>query len=96
MHYYRHGHGQPLLYLHHLLGIVGVETALERLAQSFDVIAPYAPGWGPAKDQLEDVDPGPLVLTLHNVDLLNVLGLKSVHVVGVRTLVKIISTFGRS
>ena len=83
VHYYRKGQGQPLLYLHHMLGIVGFEAALAKLAESFDVIAPYAPGWGPAKDDLTDIDPGPLDLTLHNVDLLNALGVKSAHVVGI-------------
>jgi len=83
VHYYRRGNGQPLLYLHHMLGMVGFEPALARLAESFDVIAPYAPGWGPAKDQLEDIDPGPLDLTLHNVDLMNALNIKSAHVVGI-------------
>ncbi|MBX9607200.1 MAG: alpha/beta hydrolase [Gammaproteobacteria bacterium] len=83
VYYYRRGHGQPLLYLHHMLGIVGFEPLLAKLAESFDVIAPYAPGWGPAKDQLEDIDPGALDITLHNVDLLNALGVKSAHVMGI-------------
>lgn len=83
VHYYRHGQGQPLLYLHHMLGLLGFEAALAKLAESFDVIAPYAPGWGPAKDDLTDIDPGPLDLTLHHVDLLNALNIKSAHVVGV-------------
>jgi pimeloyl-ACP methyl ester carboxylesterase len=83
VHYYRKGQGQPLLYLHHMLGMVDFEAALAKLAESFDVIAPYAPGWGPAKDDLTDIDPGPLDLTLHNVDLLNALGVNSVHVVGI-------------
>jgi pimeloyl-ACP methyl ester carboxylesterase len=83
VHYYRHGHGQPLLYLHHMLGMLDFEPALAKLAESFDVIAPFAPGWGPAKDQLVDIDPGPLDLTLHHVDLLNALNIKAAHVVGI-------------
>jgi pimeloyl-ACP methyl ester carboxylesterase len=72
-----------LLYLHHLLGIIGWESALARLAESFDVIAPYAPGWGPSKDQLPSVEGGPLDLALNNVDLLDALGVESAHVVGI-------------
>lgn len=83
VHYYRGGKGVPLLYLHHLLGIIGPEPALARLAESFDVIAPYMPGWGPAKDQLPDFDEGPLDLTLHLVDLLNALKLPTVNVAGI-------------
>jgi pimeloyl-ACP methyl ester carboxylesterase len=83
VHYYRAGKGEPLLYLHHLLGLVGFEPALARLAESFDVIAPYAPGWGPAKDDLPAIDPGPLDVTLHHRDVLDALGIESAHVVGV-------------
>lgn len=83
VHYYRTGKGEPLLYLHHLLGLAGFEPALALLAQSFDVIAPYAPGWGPAKDDLEKIDEGPLDLTLHHCDLLDALALGRVHLVGI-------------
>lgn len=83
VHYYRKGQGQPLLYLHHMLGMAGFEPALAILAESFDVIAPFAPGWGPAKDDLTDIDPGPLDLTLHNIDVMNALGVTSAHVVGI-------------
>ncbi|MGE0486017.1 MAG: alpha/beta fold hydrolase [Gammaproteobacteria bacterium] len=81
--YYRAGQGQPLLYLHHMLGIQGFEPALAKLAEQFDVIAPYAPGWGPAKDQLPDFDEGPLDLTLHQCDILDALGIERAHVVGI-------------
>lgn len=81
--YYRAGKGAPLLYLHHMLGIVGWEPALAKLAEQFDVIAPYLPGWGPAKDQLPDFDEGPLDLTLHIGDILDALKLPRVHVVGI-------------
>jgi len=83
VHYYRAGQGEPLLYLHHMLGLTGFEPVLEELSARYDVIAPYAPGWGPAKDDLPCVDPGPLDLTLHNVDLLDALGVDAAHVVGV-------------
>ena len=83
VHYYRTGRGQPLLYLHHMLGLLGFEPALARLAESFDVIAPVAPGWGPAKDDLPGIDPGPLDLVLHHCDLLDALGQDSAHVVGI-------------
>lgn len=83
VHYYRAGQGEPLLYLHHMLGLKGFEPVLEELSARYDVIAPYAPGWGPAKDDLPRIDPGPLDITLHNVDLLDALGVESAHVVGV-------------
>lgn len=83
LYYFRAGQGAPLLYLHHLLGMAGFEPALAHLAESFDVIAPYLPGWGPAKDQLTDFDEGPLDLTLHLGDVLDEFNLPSVHVVGI-------------
>ena len=64
VYYFRAGKGQPLLYLHHLLGQIDFEPALETLSKSYDVIAPYLPGWGPAKDQLTDIGDGPLDLVL--------------------------------
>ncbi|MCB1745771.1 MAG: alpha/beta fold hydrolase [Gammaproteobacteria bacterium] len=81
--YYRAGQGEPLLYLHHFMGVVGWEPALARLAEHFDVIAPFAPGWGAAKDELTKMNVGPLDLTLHNQDVLAALGVDSAHVVGV-------------
>jgi pimeloyl-ACP methyl ester carboxylesterase len=83
VHYYRAGKGEPLLYLHHVAGLAGFEPALARLAQSFDVVAPFVPGWGPAKDDLAGVERGPLDLTLHHADLLDALRLESAHVVGI-------------
>ena len=81
--FYRAGQGEPLLFLHHLLGLSGSAPALTALAEHFDVIAPYAPGWGPAKDQLPDFDEGPLDLVLHLGDILDALGVDSAHVLGV-------------
>lgn len=83
VHYYRAGQGEPLLFLHHMLGLTGFEPILEALATRYDVIAPHAPGWGPAKDDLPQIDPGPLDLTLHHVDLLDTLGIGAAHVVGI-------------
>ncbi len=83
VHYYRAGKGEPLLYLHHFLGLVDFEPALAKLAEHFDVIAPYAPGWGPAKDDLPRMNVGPLDLTLHQLDVLDALQVDSAHVVGV-------------
>jgi len=63
-----------LLFLHPITGIPRWGDALESLAQDFHVIAPYQPGWGPAKDDLPGARDG-LDLVLFNVDLLNTLGL---------------------
>lgn len=81
-HYYRAGSGPTLLYLHHMLGLVGWEPALDRLAESFDVIAAYHPGWGPAKDELPEVDTN-LDLVLYYTDLLDALGVERAHVAGI-------------
>lgn len=78
--YYRAGSGEPLLYLHHLVGMDGFEPAVEKLSEQFDVIAPYHPGWGPAKG-LDQIDTG-LDLVLHYADLLDNLGLDQVNIVG--------------
>lgn len=83
VHYYRAGRGASLLYLHHMLGLTGFEPTLEALAAHYDVVAPHAPGWGPAKDDLPRIDPGPLDITLHNADILDALGIATAHVVGV-------------
>ena len=71
-----------LLFLHPVTGIPRWGDALERLSQDFRVIAPYQPGWGPAKDDLPGVRDG-LDLVLFNVDLLNTLNAGAAHVVGV-------------
>ena len=71
-----------LLFLHPITGIPRWGDALEALANDFHVIAPYQPGWGPAKDDLPGARDG-LDLVLFNVDLLNTLGVDSAHVVGV-------------
>ncbi len=71
-----------LLFLHPVTGIPRWGGALEQLAQDFRVIAPYQPGWGPAKDDLPGVRDG-LDLVLFNVDLLSTLQAGPAHVVGV-------------
>jgi len=80
--YYRAGSGAPLLYLHGVIGLTGWEDVLEELSQSFDVIAPFHPGWGPAKDQLPDVSTS-LDLLVHYDDLLDTLGLDRVSIAGI-------------
>ena len=83
VHYLRGGSGEPLLFLHHFLGLAVSEAALTRLAASFDVIAPYVPGFGPAKDQLTEFDDGPLDLVLHFGDFLDALSIPEAHVAGI-------------
>jgi pimeloyl-ACP methyl ester carboxylesterase len=80
-HYYRAGSGEPVLYLHHLAGMQGWEPVHERLAERFDVIAPYGPGFGPTGEALEDFDSG-LDLVLHYRQLLESLGLGKVNLFG--------------
>ena len=81
-HVWRGGDGSPLLFLHPITGIPRWGGAVAELAHDFDLIAPYQPGWGPAKDDLPGVRDA-LDLVLFNVDLLNTLGVGSAHVVGV-------------
>ena len=84
LHYVREGSGPPLLLIHGWPGWwYEWHMNIKPLAAQFDVIAPYAPGWGPAKDQLPEVDEGPLDLTLHQCDVLDALGLARAHVVGI-------------
>ena len=71
-----------LLFLHPVTGIPRWGDALDALAADFRVIAPYQPGWGPAKDDLPGARDG-LDLVLFNVDLLNTLGVDAAHVVGI-------------
>ena len=83
VHYFRAGKGELLLYLHHLLGQIDFEPALQTLAESYDVIAPYLPGWGPAKDQLFDIGDGPLDLVLLLDDFLSALNVSGANTVGI-------------
>jgi pimeloyl-ACP methyl ester carboxylesterase len=81
-HYYRAGSGPTLLYLHHMMGLVGWEPALEALSESFEVIAAFHPGWGPAKDELTEVTTN-LDLVLYYADLLDALDVERTHVAGI-------------
>ena len=75
------GTGEPLLYLHGALGPVGGWAPfLDLLANDFTVYAPWFPGYGETKgiEQLDDV----IDLALYHMELLDALGLSSVHVVG--------------
>ncbi len=81
-HLYEAGDGPPLLLLHPVTGIPRWGELHETLSARFRVIAPFQPGWGPAKDDLPDVDNN-LDLVLFNVDLLNTLGAERAHVAGV-------------
>lgn len=79
--YYRAGQGEPLCYLHSILSMQGWEPMLAELATSFEVIAPYLPGWGPSDDSqaLENA----LDITLFVRDFLEAAGLSRVHLLGV-------------
>lgn len=80
--YYRGGTGETVLWLHHLAGMQGWEPVHEELSKSFDVVAPYQPGFGESEgDALDDFDNG-LDLVLHYGELLDELGTGPVHIVG--------------
>ena len=75
------GVGEPLLYLHGALGPAGGWAPfLDNLANDFTVYAPWFPGYGETKgiEHMEDV----IDLALYHMELLDALGLPSVHAVG--------------
>ena len=74
------GSGQPLVYLHGLMGLQPEEPLLERLAERYRVLAPVWPGFGEegGEDKLEDMGD----FTLHGWDLLEALELERPHLVG--------------
>ncbi len=76
----RGGQGAPLLFLHGPQGFAGSDAAVERLAQTYDVLAPDHPGFGTsdAADWLDDVPD----LSFFYLDLLAALRLERVAVVG--------------
>ncbi len=76
----RGGDGAPMLYLHSLIGETRWLPFHQKLARTFDVIAPAHPGLGGTEsagiDSVEDV-------AFHYLDLLDALELRSVNLVGV-------------
>jgi pimeloyl-ACP methyl ester carboxylesterase len=74
------GHGEPLLYLHGVLGLGDTETFLAELAQNFTIYAPSHPGFGTSTglDHIDDI----FDLVVYYNDFLDALELESVHVVG--------------
>lgn len=78
--YLRAGSGPPLLFLHGSAGIARWLPWMQRLAASYDVIAPDHPGWGRSDvpgwlDNIHD-------LAYFYLDFLRTLGLERVHLVG--------------
>ena len=76
----RAGHGEPLLYLHGIVGHKGWAPFLDRLSEHFEVYAPFHPGYNGSQG-LEHVD-SVLDLTLYYLELVDSLGLRSAHLVG--------------
>lgn len=74
------GAGEPLLYLHGIVGQKGWAPFLDSLSQQFTVYAPFHPGCGESEG-LENVD-SVLDLTLYYFELMDSLGLEQCHVVG--------------
>src|SRR5207244_8836834 len=74
------GGGPPLLYLHSVGADVDWLEAHDRLARRFTVHLPAHPGFAESTG-VEQLD-GVFDLVLHYVDLLDVLGLRSVPMVG--------------
>ncbi len=78
--YYRGGQGDAVLALHHLAGMQGWEPLHAALAEQFEVIAPFHPGFGPTADATDFRNE--LDLVLHYRALLDELGVERVHVLG--------------
>ena len=74
------GNGDNLLYLHGASGFTGWDACLDRLAESFHVVAPAHPGVARSGglEHLDDL----WDLTLFYEELLQELGLERTHVVG--------------
>jgi pimeloyl-ACP methyl ester carboxylesterase len=82
---WRRGSGPPLLYLHGLADVHALSPDrtwrfLERLAESFDVVAPAHPGYVGTDEMGPDTTIEDYVF--HEADLLDALGLEQVDVVG--------------
>jgi pimeloyl-ACP methyl ester carboxylesterase len=80
VHLFRSGAGEPALFLHAAGGAGTWPEFNARLAELFDVIAPDHPGFGKSDDfrEADGVDD----LVYHYLDVLDALGLDTVHVVG--------------
>jgi pimeloyl-ACP methyl ester carboxylesterase len=76
----RDGGGEPVLFLHGVLGLPGWTDALAKLSERFTVIAPDHPGFGhsDAPDRIDDVGD----LAFFYLDVLGALANGKVHVVG--------------
>ena len=76
----RGGQGAPMLFLHGAAGARAWLPFMERLAQRFDLIVPEHPGFGQSDtpDWLDNVGD----LALFYLDVIDALGLSSVHLVG--------------
>jgi pimeloyl-ACP methyl ester carboxylesterase len=76
----RGGKGPAMLYLHGANGAPVVQPFMDELAKNFDLIVPEHPGFGMSDEPewLEDIHD----LAYFYLDLLDQLGLPSVHVVG--------------
>jgi pimeloyl-ACP methyl ester carboxylesterase len=80
LHLSRAGVGPALLYLHGANGVPKVPKFLENFTSHFDVLVPEHPGFGKSDtpDWLENIHD----LAYFYSDLLNALGLRTVHVIG--------------
>ena len=76
----RAGSGEPLVYLHSLLGEVRWLPFLDILSRDFTVYVPEHPGFG-SSDGLERIDTVQ-DLAFHYADLLDEIGLEQPHVAG--------------
>lgn len=76
----RGGSGPPLVYLHSATGEGEGLELLDRLAESFDVVAPVFPGFGESEgiDEIDDMED----VTFHHLDLFDRLELTAPAVVG--------------
>jgi len=74
------GSGEPLLVLHHSTGNLNFSPFMEKLAESFAVIAPDLPGYGQSTQPAWARSPRDVALL--TLQLLDVLELDQVHLVG--------------
>ena len=83
---YRVGAGEPLLYLHGIFGdLFSIQGDLlpfhEKLAQTYEIIAPAHPGFADGVASLEAID-SIEDMVFHYMDLIETLELERVHLVG--------------